>query len=281
MSTSNKNRRSSSRSNGESLPSAFDEHDIVISDGENPYAALKGAKPGTYQLMDAVRGVIEDIEVLPDGSRRIVATQSGPKIDLFPGAQASAIPNQAGVFELKELRVGSLYADRMSWPEGSTMQIAPDGIVHIQCSNKPNPREMHAFHHGRVSVRLLTDTHTMLLTFRYGDASPWQEATYNVHRTMAVGGPEAGVCPRAPGQGYAWLVRSVMVDAATGRVVGLRQYALSNRFSMALLKAHEEQKAREADDAAHVRQVMRFQKKSTSALASMAVDRFEQGEDAN
>lgn len=73
----------------------------------------------------------------------------------------------------------------------------------------------------------------------------------------------------------------VLVDASTGIVRSVRQLAMSRRFSCALLRAFERQKAVPADDEAHAREVARFIRKSPSALAAEAIDRFEQGDTAN
>ena len=73
----------------------------------------------------------------------------------------------------------------------------------------------------------------------------------------------------------------ILVDARTGIVRSLRPLAMSRRFSCAILNAFERQKALPADDAAHVRETAWFRRKSTSALAADAIDRFEQGDTAS
>jgi len=222
------------------------------------------------------------VEVAGDGSHKVIKSTPTPsiKIPSTPGmyaGNAELVP--AGPFELQEVRVGELYApNRTSWPEGSTVSIGPSGIAHVQFLYEPTTTEIKRFHEGRISVRLLADTHTMMFLFRYGDYRKWCEASYSVHRVIAAHGIETAVCPPDPGEGYTWMVHGIIVDAATGKVVAIRQYGLSRRFSLACLREHEAQKAREPNDAVHERQVQRFQRKSTEALAADAIDRFEQGE---
>ena len=260
----------------------FDSHDLVIT-ADDPYEQLKKAAPGPYRIYDTVRGVVEDVEVASDGSYKIIKSTPYPSIKIPSGVDASnadLIP--AGPFELQEVRVGGLYAPkRTSWPEGSTVQVGPSGIMHVQFLNEPTTTEIKRFQEGCVSVRLLVDTHTMMFLFRYGDHSPWCEASYSVHRVIAAHGIDTAVCPPDPGEGHAWMVHGVIVDASTGKVAALRQYALSRRFSVACLRQHEAQKAREPNDTLHVRQVLRLQRKATEALAADALDRFVQGETRN
>lgn len=249
---------------------------------DDPYQQLKNAKPGRYRIMDTLRGRVEDVEVKGDGSYTIINSTPDPsiKIPLTPGvhaADADLIPR--GPFEFQEVRVGELYAPgRTSWPEGSTVYIGPSGISHVQFYNEPTTTEIKSFQEGRISVRLLVDTHTMMFLFRYGDHNNWCEASYSVHRVIAAHRIEAAVCPPDPGEGHTWMVHGIVVDAATGKVIALRQYGLSRRFSVACLRQYEAQKARGPNDLLHIRQVQRFQRKSTETLAGDAVDRFEQGE---
>ena len=114
----------------------------------------------------------------------------------------------------------------------------------------------------------------MMFVFRYGDSSPWSEGSYSVHRVIAAHGHGAAVCQPDPGEGYGWLVSSAIVDASTGKVAAIRQFALSRRFSVAVLREYEKQRAREPNEAIHMQQIDRFQQKSTEGLAAAAIDRF-------
>jgi hypothetical protein len=244
----------------------------------DPYARLRDQPPGTYQILDTVRGLVQTIQVREDRTLHVLSSQPGPRIDVPPGAVPDLIPWQGE--DVRAVHLGEqLYAPPL--PEGSTMNIDRLGITHLQLVNEPTRKELEDFRLGRVSVRMLADTHTMMFLFRYGDAAGWSEASFSVHRVQVAHGAGAAVCPPDPGEGYAWLVGALLVDSSTGKVVALRQYALSRAFCLAVAREHERQRAREPSETLHSRQVARFQRRSTAALAMDAPHRFEMGRDAS
>lgn len=244
----------------------FANADVVITDSDNPLAQI--TEPGIYTLADMVRGVHETIEVAADGSRRVLKTE----LLRMPAAVEEDLATPP--FEM--LMVGHAYASRTRWPEGMELRIGPGGLELVMLFGKPTEAEVKAVTEGRIAIRLLTAPHTMMFLFRCGDG-PWMDAPFSVHRVL----PEERVCPPDPGEGYSWMATFILVDAESGIVRGLRPLAMSRRFSCAILNAFERQKAQPADDAAHLRETAWFRRKSTSALAAEAIDRFEQGDTAN
>lgn len=250
-------------------PNPFATADVVVTDSADPMAQI--SEPGTYALMDMVRGVRETIEVAADGSRRVVETEP---LDIPHFGEAGQVLTPPP-FEM--FAVGKAYcASRTRWPESMELRITPGGLDLVMLFGNPTDAEIEAVGGGRIAMRLLTAPHTMMFLFRCGDG-PWMDAPFSVHRL-----PEAErVCPPDPGEGYGWMATLILVDARTGIVRSLRPLAMSRRFSCAILNAFERQKALPADDAAHVRETAWFRRKSTSALAADAIDRFEQGDTAS
>ncbi|MEO7032866.1 MAG: hypothetical protein ABI548_03460 [Polyangiaceae bacterium] len=254
--------------NPKSFPSDVD---VVITDYD---PASHMTTPGMYAVMDVERGVMETIEVTRDGAQRVVKSQPVPLPNPSPATE-EATGNAAPQFRV--LAVGQPYfSDRADWEEGVRVNIAPDGVELAIFFEDPTAKEIAEIQSGRVAMRLITASQTMVFLLRLGSGL-WQEAFYGLHRVPVA---ERG-CPPDPGQGYGWMATIVTVNARTGVVAAIRQLALSRRFSCAILLAFEEQTGRAADDATHVREVTRFQTKSTAALAAEANDRFEQGDTAN
>lgn len=249
--------------------SPFATADVVITDNDDPMAQI--TEPGTYALADMVRGVHETIEVAADGSRRVLKAEPLGIPDPAEVEEALASPP----FEM--LVVGKPFcAGGPCWPEGLHLRIGPCGLDVVLFFGEPTDGEIKAVTEGRIAIRLLTAPHSMLFLIRCGDG-PWMDAPFSVHRLPE----EEHVCPPDPGEGYSWMATLILVDAETGIVRSLRPLAMSRRFSCAILNAFEKQKALPVDDAAHVRETARFRRKSTSALAAEAIDRFEQGDTAN
>lgn len=94
-------------------PSAFARAEVVITDSDDPLAQV--SEPGTYALVDMVRGVYESIDVAADGSRRVVETVSvGARVPPAVGVDAHVQPP----FELIHYQVGKpLVPSRTRWPE--------------------------------------------------------------------------------------------------------------------------------------------------------------------
>ena len=262
--------------------------DVLIVD-EDPRTYL--TEPGVYNNYDEVRGVTETIEVMADGQQRVL--KSGP----FPGmgpvpscapadpsspppppppaaASASLAANVCAPFELIELALGKPYPYGVppGGAEGNQVTITPSGVLITRFLHQPTAYEIRS-QDGGFAMRLLHGQHTMMFLFRFGDG-PWQDSPFSPHRLPV----EFQVAPPAPGQGYGWLATIVMVDARTGLVRHVRKLALSQRFSVAILTAFNKLKSSSSDVAAHEREVVWMQRKSTSSLAGDAIDRFEQGD---
>ncbi len=250
----------------------FSEADVVITDAEDPMAHVTA--PGDYSLMDLVRGVTETIRVGPDGSRRVLQTVALGIEDRSATCTGTNLPAPFGPILVE---VGAqFHPTRSRWPEGTHVEVTPGGLQFVLFVDGPTEKEMNNVGRGQIAVRLLTAPQTMMFLLQCG-SSQWMDAPFSLHRAPE----EMRVCPPDPGDGYGWMCTLILVDAGTGTVRSLRQLALSRRFSCAVLNAFEKQGSLLGDDAAHVREVAWFQRKSTSSLAGEAIDRFAQGDTAN
>lgn len=180
-------------------------------------------------------------------------------------------------YDLRKLVVGEPYADgETAMPDGAHVDITPTGIELRLSFANVSESEVRILTHAPFSLRLLNAPRTMMFLTCFGDGR-WSEAPFNVHRIPE----EQRVLPAAPATGFGFALTLVVVDAATGIVRGLRQLALTQSFSLAILRAMQKQIALSADDEAHLREVARMQGRSTTSLASDAIDRFETGAAAN
>lgn len=245
---------------------------VVMTDNDDTMVPL--TEPGTYALMDIERGVCETIEVGADGSRRVIKTVPFGDTETRIAAARACVP---APFALIHYEVGKpLVPDQIRFSEGTQLEITPGGLTFFQFIEAPTEKEAASLERGRIAMRIVSTPRTLMVLLRCGDGH-WADAAYSVHRVPQ----EYRVCPSDPGEGYGWLAMLVLVDARTGIVRSLRRLAMSRRFSCALLRAFEQQKALPADDEAHARDVAWFQRKSPSALAAEAIDRFEQGDTKN
>jgi hypothetical protein len=245
-----------------------------------PNTFLSDAAPGVYAVFDTVHGVVVETEVLPDGTRRTVKAEPMLLPGPMPGTYSQPMPIPADLFEPVELRLGEplprqVYGDPLP-KEGNLLDVGVNGVRLLMFFTKPTPSEIDAVQGGHAQVRLLTRPRTIYLLFKLGTLS-WCAGAFNVHRVPA----RARIVAPDPGEGYGWMCAVVMVDSTTRTVMAMRQFALTRKFSVAILSAYEAQRALKPDDAAHNAEVARLQRHSPDWLATEALIRFELGMSAS
>lgn len=138
--------------------------------------------------------------------------------------------------------VGKPYAaGRTSFPE--TVQYNYRGGEHeLVCFwRNPSRQEIAGVTRGRAGFGLLIEGDVVFLLYQFNDAGvSWSDAPYSIHRVADV---ERDEPPVLTGDERS-LLHVIVVDAASGLIVGMRQLAWSPAFSAAVNDAIRAQLAR-------------------------------------
>jgi hypothetical protein len=160
--------------------------------------------------------------------------------------------------------------------EGNQVLFGRLGLAIVMYMHGPRPEEVGAIAVGKFEIRFLASKNSLMFVFRFGNTA-WQDSPFTPHILPE----ELRSAPDAPAEGFGIVARVILVDAASTNVHHIRALTLSRSFSTRLLGAYSQLLGSPPDMDAHHKEVTRMQRKSTSALASEALDRFVQGETEN
>ena len=138
--------------------------------------------------------------------------------------------------------VGKPYsATRSSWPDGVDYNYrAGEHELRIFLRN-PTPAEILDVRKGKARFALYSTHDVIFLCYKFG-SQPWSDGTYSIH---LVPEDERTVPPVREANGIdRALLNVILVDGATGLIVGLRAVSFSPAFTRALEKEIREQAAR-------------------------------------
>lgn len=138
--------------------------------------------------------------------------------------------------------VGKPYsATRSSWPDGVDYNYrAGEHELRIFMRN-PTSAEILDVRKGKARFALYSTHDVIFLCYKFG-SQPWSDGTYSIH---LVPEDERTVPPVREANGIdRALLNVILVDGATGLIVGLRAVSFSPAFTRALEKEIREQAAR-------------------------------------